>query len=567
MLALEPTQEIQTNAFVCDCKEEMRTACVGEGYFKDHGGKHYCVLHYPSKEKAEAFKEVLEKKVRSNDFDFRGAWFPDHVNFADVYFSANAYFGGAIFSADAEFGGATFSADADFIDAIFSAYAGFVESTFSADAKFFKATFSANANFFAAAFNVDANFGRATFSADAYFGSAAFSDISYFGSAAFNGNADFVGAAFSGNANFGSAAFSVNANFGSASFSGNAYFVEATFSADADFKNADFNADADFKDADFSANADFFGATFSADANFSKATFSAETNLSYATFSAIANFSKATFSADADFGHATFKAVANFESATFKDYVYFVGSSGKRTLGDHPQLDFQFALFEKPDRVWFHTLDLQPHWFINVDSRKFAFTDAEFKYDLKEEIKFLEEATDTEFKYNLNRLLAISCRQLAVNAEENHRYREASRLRYSSFDVRRIERYYGFVPWRLDWWYWLASGYGESVSRAFIVFFVLISLFAFGYTRVGFEQSDGAPPTSVAQMSSASPNLKGKPLGVLNAIIYSAYVSILQKPDPKPLTPAAKSLVWMETVLGPAQAALLALAVRRRFMR
>src|SRR5262245_12033395 len=36
---------------------------------------------------------------------------------------------------------------------------------------------------------------------------------------------------------------------------------------------------------------------------------------------------------------------------------------------------------------------------------------------------------------------------------------------------------------------------------------------------------------------------------------------------PRPLTPAAKALVWMETVHGPAQAALLALAVRRRFMR
>src|SRR5262249_28533028 len=200
---------------------------------------------------------------------------------------------------------------------------------------------------------------------------------------------------------------------------------------------------------------------------------------------------------------------------------------------------------------------------VNVDSRKFEFVDVEFNYDLKDELERLKKAEVSA----PNRLLSIACRQLADNAEANHRYREASGFRYNAFEARRMERFFGVVPWRLDWWYWLASGYGESVSRAFIIFVVLISLFAFGYTRVGFEQSDGATATSVAQMSAASPNLKGKPLGVLNAIIYAAYVSILQKPDPKPLTPAAKALVWMETVLGPAQAALLALAVRRRFMR
>src|SRR5262249_30368008 len=157
-----------------------------------------------------------------------------------------------------------------------------------------------------------------------------------------------------------------------------------------------FSAAADFSNATFGADARFIYATFSADAGFSYATFSAAANFYFATFSTAADFSGSTFSGDADFGHVTFDAVAKFESATFKDYVYFVGSSGKRTLGDHPQLDFQFALFEKPDRVSFHTLDLQPHWFINVDSRKFAFTDDEFKYNLKEEIKFLKEALHAE---------------------------------------------------------------------------------------------------------------------------------------------------------------------------
>src|SRR5262249_30805305 len=141
MPTLEPPQEIQTNAFVCNCEKWMRTACAGEGYYKEYEGKRYCLLHYPSKEKVEDFKIVLEKKVKSEDFDFRGVWFPDHVNFARVDFSVEANFSGATFSADAYFERATFSAIADFNGATFSAGAHFGGATFSADANFGGATF------------------------------------------------------------------------------------------------------------------------------------------------------------------------------------------------------------------------------------------------------------------------------------------------------------------------------------------------------------------------------------------------------------------------------------------
>jgi hypothetical protein len=149
--------------------------------------------------------------------------------------------------------------------------------------------------------------------------------------------------------------------------------------------------------------------------------------------------------------------------------------------------------FEKPDRVSLHTLNLQPHWFVNVDSRKFEFTDVEFNYDLKDELERLKKAEVGA----PHRLLSITCRQLADNAETNHRYHEASRLRYSSFDARRLERFYGLSFWRLDWWYWAASGYGERVLRAFIIFVVLISLCAIGYKKADFSNSQYENPFSV----------------------------------------------------------------------
>jgi pentapeptide repeat protein len=218
--------------------------------------------------------------------------------------------------------------------------------------------------------------------------------------AIFGGNADFRYASFSGNADFRSASFGVEADFSSASFSGDTVFISSRFSGNADFRNAGFNAEAKFGFASFSKDAIFISSNFSATLDFSAA-----------SFSGVADFDGAIFSAD------TF-----FKFAKFKDKVYFVGQAKRRGFGDLIQLTFQYATFEKPDRISFHSLDLKPHWFVNVDPRKFEFIDVEFNYNLKDELKKLKKAGVSA----PHRLLEIACRQLAVNAEENHRYGQAA---------------------------------------------------------------------------------------------------------------------------------------------
>ncbi len=59
----------------------------------------------------------------------------------------------------------------------------------------------------------------------------------------------------------------------------------------------------------------------------------------------------------------------------------------------------------------------------------------------------------------------------------------------------------------------------------------------------------------------------GEPLDWSRATTYSLGVMTLQKPEPRPVTVWAQRLVILETILGPLQAALLALAIRRKFMR
>jgi uncharacterized protein YjbI with pentapeptide repeats len=467
---------------------------------------------------------------------------------------------------------------ADFRDARFNAYTDFSDVEFSGEALFSKACFNEGVNFQRVKFSAVADFSEASFDNGAYFNGAQFHNDAGFIQARFTSSADFSQARFNGvtiflAANFGSSAdfsnasFNSKADFAKAIFSGNAKFGSVSFGAVIDFSGVCFSAAAEFSNAKFNGGADFEGTKFKADTSFNSASFTAGAGFSFATFSDLTEFISTDFGATADFYAAIFRGDASFRTATFRDYVYFAGEPKRRVYGDQTQLGFEFAHFEMPDRVSFHTLDLKPGWFVNIDSRTFEFTDVDFKYALKDELNRLKKAEVNAH----HRMLSIACRRLADNAEENHRYYEASRLRYSSFEARRIERFRGFVPWRLDWWYWLASGYGESVRRAFIVFLLLIGIFTAGYKKAEFDPAskttiimpvpaaDGSPPPI--------PDTQPRRLGWREAALYSFNVSILQKPEPKPKGLCGNLLVSLETVLGPAQAALLALALRRRFMR
>ena len=328
-------------------------------------------------------------------------------------------------------------------------------------------------------------------------------------------------------------------------------------------ENFEFTTKADFRSATFSAMADFRSATFSTEANFGSATFSAESDFSSAAFSAKTSFRAATFSAEADFSGTTFSTQAGFGEATFADYVRFAGAKDHQVFTDTSQLDLQFARIEKPDRLSFHTLSLRPHWFVNIDASKFGFANVNWgRPRINEETSRLER-NDTPSPHHL---LAIACRNLAVNAEENQRYEEASKFRYLAMEARRRESWRGFAPWRLSWWYWLASGYGERLLQAFVVLMVLLFLFGGMYTRVGFARWEPKVATE-ADAVFAQRDEVGAPLPFKRALTYSLGVMMLQKPEPRPATPLAQGLVILETILGPVQAALLALAIRRKFMR
>lgn len=247
----------------------------------------------------------------------------------------------------------------------------------------------------------------------------------------------------------------------------------------------------------------------------------------------------------------------------FGDHVLFAKGDRATVFSNTSSLDLQFARIEKPEHFSFHTLTARPSWFVNVDARNFEFINVDWiRRSIQDEIESLK-SSGLSSPY---RIFAIACRNLAVNAEEYHRYEEASGFRYMAMDARRLEHFRGFAVWRLSWWYWLASGYGERVLRAAVVLLGILLLSAVLYTQVGFARWEPRI-TSEPEAATAKRDETGAPLKLARVLTYSAAVMTFQRPEPRPATTTAQIIVLLETILGPVQAALLALAIRRKFMR
>lgn len=373
--------------------------------------------------------------------------------------------------------------------------------------------------------------------------------------------------------NFRGAWFPADVSFDRLEINAKADFRNAIFNGAASFRLTSFIQKASFSDAVFSSVADFIGARFRQSSFFSRVVFGPITSFSTSSFLKAADFHNATFPEEAyftgvtfrevNFSGTTFGASALFNHAKFLSFVRFAGAPQRRTFGQTSSLDLQFAYFKEPGRTSFYGLHLRPHWFVRVDPTDFDFTNVYWQWrSARREVDSLK-AKELALPHGL---LARTCLRLADNAQENHQYEAASKLRYLAMEARRLEGWRGFAPWRLSWWYWLASGYGERVLKALVVLLGIWLVAGLLYTRVGVAVRD----PKLISTSDAVATIRREdatPLELSRALTYSAGVMTLQKPEPRPATAAAQTVVLLETILGPVQAALLALAIRRKFMR
>jgi uncharacterized protein YjbI with pentapeptide repeats len=526
------------------------------------------------------------KQVNFNSADFR-----EHGNFAGVTFHEKSYpsfnqtkfksssFGSAKFHDEAKFSKASFSDGVDFFQAEFLSKADFKNITppQNGKAKFEAATFHNSANFENVEF-YEADFSRARFLSS----SSAFNQI-VFKNSKFKKSVSFAKAEFHSLADFSNVSFQ-NVHFESAMFANQANFREAAFVEDAFFNDTKFG----YKDEHRirSSQVNFDGATFGKDSR-------------------------------AFFDDTWFSWHTSFDYVRFDGYVIFKGSQ------ENPVFDTVFeehafwsllkilnATFEKPEKVYFETVRLRPSWLINIGSelRKFNFkninwTDENGKFiTIDGELKNIEKLN----KHDSKRLLSVVFRHLAENAETNNRFEEASTFRRMAMETEWLEKRGKFSNWiaNLDaeseklknrfggsteeedrptpptnsfgilrrsgdfiihGLYRITSFYGESWSWAAGVLLTVLVVFAFLYTRVDFYV---CPPDKPASQSTAQNLCRTRTLDVFEASRHSLATATFQNVDyRRPVTGSGETAVLLEKIFAPLQAALLALAIRRKFMR
>ena len=262
----------------------------------------YCIFHDPSKEKnINLFRKKLARKLRREDYNFRGYYFPESADFTDHIFAK----------------------DVDFEEAIFSSSANFSNCTFSGRLNFAGTTFFDRANFLNTSFSQGAYFAGATFFGGGNFVGSTFSQGAYFAGATFFGGAFFSGTTFSG-----------GAHFARVSFSGGAYFSGATFFDRAGFSRAAFSEEAEFMGATFSGDAHFLNATFHKWARFEESRFAEVTDFVKAQFLGDTSFWKAIFEKSVDFQMTVFAKNVSFLDTQFRNEMNFEGSRFERNIGE-----------------------------------------------------------------------------------------------------------------------------------------------------------------------------------------------------------------------------------------
>lgn len=342
------------------------------------------------------------------------------------------------------------------------------------------------------------------------------------------------------------------ANFDSVKFHKLAYFIFAKFQADAYFYSAEFKSKADFRytffsngrftKAHFAETADFKFAEFGRDANFIETTFVKEAKFNHSKLF-IANFTDAKFFGD-----------ASFEFAEFLNFAIFRGNNKNPVFAENAVLNLQNAIIEKPERISFHTVRLEPNWFVDINVRQFVFTICRWNYSNGERIdvtKEIQKLSKQRLIENPYKHLTLTCWQLADNQEESKNFPTASDFRKFAQESYRQEENNKFKIWYLQWWYWLSSNYGESPLKAATFLVVVILGYAIAYYFADFQVS----------------NVQTK-LSFYQAFLQSVATATLQNLEIiKPYSNTSYLLIISERIFAPLQAALLALAIRRKFMR
>lgn len=428
------------------------------------------------------------------------------------------------------------------------------------------------------------------FPSDADFSEQFFDGKASFWSAVFLGKADFSDATFKFEAEFDHAIFRKSTRFHTTKFLQGARFHFAKFHEDAVFRKATFGESVGFVDVEFSKRVSFSEVTFENVASFQGAVFIGEADFEFGRFKGLATFLGTRFEKDSRiyFRRASFDNEVDFQTSIFEGYVFFEGGRIKDLdneddgpiftsvfEGRDSWLNLRIAHIVNHNRVFFNAARLQPNWFVNQKSiGAVNFIDCLWRQSDGTKITTQSEIDELTERYVLNphSVLSETCLQFADAYEESRGMDEASMFRKLAYEARRLRTYRGYKFWTLHWWYWLTSYYGESWIRALSVLVIVLLVFTVIYTQSDFQTCPKNEPItfSLSQCRSSAEDCRCTIGGLTpkEAISHSLTSAIFQNVDyRRPLSFAAELAVILEKILVPIQAALLVLAIRRRYMR
>jgi hypothetical protein len=416
-----------TDSVDCYLMEEYGS-CWGPTDY-EHEGNPCCVLHFPSEDKKVAFRTALEAKLKDEDFNFSGAYFP----------SGMALFGDYATQMERHRRGVRLRTGLRFRTQLEEA--SFREATFSGEVDFKEVTFHGEADFSGAIFSGEADFGDAVFRSRAY---SAYFDT-YFHKATFIGGA----------------------SFGRVTFGNTASFAEATFRGEVSFRGATFKESARFHD---------FKAFPRTALVFSGANIEKPERISFHT-----TYLRPSWFVDVDAQKFDFSDVEWFRIPDTSEPD--ADKLAELTLEEEIENLLRPLIAERQKSLSkFSDNDVLEEDLENL-TLVFEPRNAEPEESSN---KLADNDVQTLRNQSLRRLTKC-CRRLMNNAEENRDYPTANEFHYWSMEAQRKEGWsrLGVIATL----YWALSGYGERPLRALGVLFGIWLAFAALYLLL----ADSAP--------------------------------------------------------------------------
>jgi uncharacterized protein YjbI with pentapeptide repeats len=412
----------------------------------------------------------------------------------------------------------------------------------------------------------------------------------------------FVLVKFYKGANFSRATFEGRAIFERTHFGTGTSFDEATFSGESTFENASFAAPTTFRKATFQHKADFRSCQFENGVDFSDAVLESGSDFSLARLAKESSFSKVKFGETTEFSSTIIPGKISFAGATLENRFLF----RPFCLDD---ADFTSLTLPKDGDVRFENADLSRTSFLDTNLELIRFRDVKWARPASQFATLFRgsrclwdefrPATETNRSLVATRdyeKIAENYRQLVLNYESKRDYDSAEDFHIGEMEMRRQKkgnrrtfRYNATKSERLrnrarlfkEWinsynLYRILSNYGTSYWQALLVLAGLILIFSAAFLFAGFQPSKDNPDASshlVDYNLFRDSNHKAASIGEIGrdyreGVLFTLSIITFQKERfYEPVGWQSRLCLYLAVLFLTAQAALVLLALRRRFKR